>query len=59
VERKRVETGVDLIRQRLDVLRWDYTEQPGTDPHRRAWEAGLALPDAELWAIARALINGT
>lgn len=56
VERKRLETGVDLVRQRLEALRWDYLETPDPAAYRAAWDAGLALPDDQIWALAGRLL---
>ena len=58
VERLRVATGVDLVRQRLEALGWDYQERPPTDAFRAAWDTGQALSDAETWRIARRLLAG-
>ncbi|MFN8620009.1 MAG: AAA family ATPase [Chloroflexota bacterium] len=59
VERLRQETGVDLVRQRLDALRWVYLERPPDATLQAAWDTGLALPDADVWAIAGAMVAGS
>ena len=42
--------------QRLDALRWDYLQTADTAAHRAAWDAGLALPDDQIWALTGRLL---
>ncbi len=42
VERMRLETGGDLVRQRVPSVAWEYEERPPTADLQAAWDAGTA-----------------